>query len=182
MREYRGNLKRAHQAEARHVGRRHRRNVLPLVQNSTRGRLQELGQKIETGRLAGPVGTDQRMNTAATDPKIDIANGEEARKFFRQSLGFENELIGQSNFPRQPSRNAPSRVVNFYNGRLSRTSWNSSWTRRLRGGICRQRPSLRKVESWADSDASSGRFQPLVERRKRQERAAGRSCRAHQGA
>jgi hypothetical protein len=43
------------------------------------------------------------VNAATANPKIDIANGEKAREFLGQSMGFENELIGQSNFPRQPS-------------------------------------------------------------------------------
>jgi hypothetical protein len=66
-------------------------------------RPQELGQQVETRGLAGPVWTDQGVNAATADPKIDIANGEKAREFLGQSMGFENELIGQSNFPRQPS-------------------------------------------------------------------------------
>ena len=36
--------------------------------------------------------------------KIDIANREETREFLGQSVGFENELISQTNFPRQPTR------------------------------------------------------------------------------
>jgi hypothetical protein len=54
------------------------------------------------------------MYAATAHPKIDIANGEEAGEFLGQSVGFENELIGQSNFPRQPSpRSRGSRVTNF---------------------------------------------------------------------
>ena len=44
----------------------------------------------------------------------DVANGEETREFLGQSVGFENELIGQTNFPHQPRREVPSRVANFY--------------------------------------------------------------------
>src|SRR6202048_3002384 len=43
------------------------------------------------------------MNTATANPEIDIANGKEAGELLGQSVGFENELIGQSNFPHQPS-------------------------------------------------------------------------------
>ena len=103
MREHRRNLERAHQAETRHVGRRQRRDILSLVQNLAGRRLQELGQEIEARGFAGPVRPDQRMNAATADPQIDIANGEEPREFLGQSVGFENELIGQSNFPHQPS-------------------------------------------------------------------------------
>jgi hypothetical protein len=37
------------------------------------------------------------MTTA--NPESDIANGEKPREFLGQSVGFENELIGQTNFP-----------------------------------------------------------------------------------
>jgi hypothetical protein len=70
-------------------------------------RLQEFGQQVEARRLAGPVWPDQRVNAATADPKINIANGEEACELLGQSVGFENELIGQSNFPRAPAANYP---------------------------------------------------------------------------
>jgi hypothetical protein len=107
MREYRRNLERAHQAEASHVGWSHRSNIPALVQDFAGRGLQELGQEVEACGFAGPVRTDQRMNTAAANPKIDIANREEARELLGQSLGFENELIGQSNFPHQPRGEVP---------------------------------------------------------------------------
>ena len=44
------------------------------------------------------------MNTATANPQIDTANGKKPREFLGQSVGFENELIGQSNLPHQPSR------------------------------------------------------------------------------
>jgi hypothetical protein len=53
------------------------------------------------------------VNAATADPKIDIANGEEARKFLGQPAGFENELIGQSNFPHRHRRELPPRMANF---------------------------------------------------------------------
>ena len=53
------------------------------------------------------------MNAAAAHLESDIANGEETREFLGQSVGFENELIGQTNFPHQPSSRRPSRVANF---------------------------------------------------------------------
>ena len=72
-------------------------------------RLQELGQQVEARRLAGPVRPDQRMNAAAADLESDVANGEETREFLGQSVGFENELIGQTNFP-LPARDLASRA------------------------------------------------------------------------
>src|SRR5882724_6973875 len=114
MRKYRRNLERAHQAEACHIGWRQRRNILALVQDLTRRRLQELGQEVEACRLAGAVWTDQRMDAATADPKANVANGKETREFLGQSVGFENELISQSNSPISHRRDAPSRQANLF--------------------------------------------------------------------
>src|SRR6266404_5404952 len=102
MRKYRRDLERTHQTEPRHVRRRQRSDILSLIENLAGRRLQKFRQKIETCGLAGPVRTDQRVNAATADPEIDIANREEPRELLAQSVGFENELIGQSNFPHQP--------------------------------------------------------------------------------
>jgi hypothetical protein len=53
------------------------------------------------------------MNAAAAHLEGDITNGKETRKFLGQSVGFENELISQTNFPRQPSPRVRSRATNF---------------------------------------------------------------------
>lgn len=45
-----------------HVGRRHRGNFLPVVEDLAPRRVQELGQQVETRRLAGSVRADQRMH------------------------------------------------------------------------------------------------------------------------
>src|SRR6185437_5118780 len=103
VREYSRNLERTNQAKARHVGWRHRRNILSLIENLSGGRLQELSQQVEARGLPGAVRPDQRMNTAATDLKADVTNGKETREFLGQSAGFENELIGQSNSPVGPA-------------------------------------------------------------------------------
>src|SRR3954470_3220482 len=68
-------------------------------------------------------------------------------------MGFENELISQTKFPHQPSREVPSRVANFpcRAGSPGR-SWKPSRACRLRAGICRQRRGLGKVESWASAE------------------------------
>jgi hypothetical protein len=54
------------------------------------------------------------VNAATADPQVDVANGEETRELLGQSVGFKNELIGQSNFPRQPSQ-----AMSFARGRIS---------------------------------------------------------------
>src|SRR5579872_122167 len=107
MRKHRGNLERTHQAEARDIGRRHRRDILSLVEDLARRRPEELGQKIETGGLAGPVWADQRVNAATLHLQAHVANGEETRKFLGQSAGFENKLIRQSNSPASHAPRCP---------------------------------------------------------------------------
>ena len=53
------------------------------------------------------------MNAAAAHFQSNVANGEETREFLGQSVGFENELISQTNFPRRPSPRNRSRAANF---------------------------------------------------------------------
>src|ERR1700738_1282103 len=65
------------------------------------------------------------MNTATANPEIDIANGKEAGELLGQSVGFENELIGQTNFPHQPSsRRLPRAAILTSPAGPPRTSWN----------------------------------------------------------
>jgi hypothetical protein len=66
------------------------------------------------------------VNTATAHPEIDTANGEETRKFLGQSVGFENELIGQSNFPQNPCpRIAVARGEFFLTAGPPKTPWKS---------------------------------------------------------
>ncbi len=53
------------------------------------------------------------MNATAAHLQSNVANGEETRELLGQSVGFENELISQTNFPRQPSPRVRSRATNF---------------------------------------------------------------------
>ena len=53
------------------------------------------------------------MNAAAAHLQGNVANGEETREILGQSVGFENELISQTKFPRQPSPRVRSRAANF---------------------------------------------------------------------
>src|SRR5207248_11407537 len=92
------------------------------------------------------------MNTAASHLERNIANGEKTRELLGQSLGFENELIGQTKFPHQPSsRGAPrARLIFTSPAGSSPDVLEPVPDCRLLGGICRQREELGKVESWAD--------------------------------
>jgi hypothetical protein len=59
------------------------------------------------------------MNAAAPHLEGDVANGKETREFLGQSVGFENELIGQSNFPHQPLSRSNVALTNFNNRQVS---------------------------------------------------------------
>jgi hypothetical protein len=85
----------------------------------------------------------------------DIANGEKPREFLGQSVGFENELIGQTNFP-LPAR--VSRCELFFSYRLAPEGLPSkpSETRRLRAGICRHRAPIGKAESLGNPPRGRG--------------------------
>ncbi len=103
--KHRRNLKRAHQAETRHIRGLHRRDVTAVVGDRAARRAEKLGQQVEASRLARTVGADQRVNGPAPDSQIDIIHRNEAGEFLGQSLRFENEIINrQRNGPQ--TRNA----------------------------------------------------------------------------
>src|SRR5437868_15082661 len=102
MRKHSGYLERAHEAEARHIGRRHRRDVPSIVKDLTCRRTEKLGQQIEARGLDGPVRANQRINAATPNLERNIANGKKPRELLVQSVALENELIGQSNRTHQP--------------------------------------------------------------------------------
>src|SRR5262249_26962598 len=90
MGKYRRNLERSHQPEARHVGRRQRRDVLALVDDAAACGLEKLGQQIETGGLAGTVRSDQGMNGATLDTQVDASHGYKPGEVLGEILRFEN--------------------------------------------------------------------------------------------
>ena len=59
----------------------------PSQRDRAGGRLQEFGQQVEDGGLAGAVRADQRMDHAVADVEIDIADRHEARKVAPQAAG-----------------------------------------------------------------------------------------------
>src|SRR5215475_11749032 len=123
MGKYRRDLERAHQPEPGHIGRRDGGNVLPFVQNPSRRGLQKLGEQVEARGLAGPVRADQRVNAATADLQCDIANGKEPREFLGQSVGFENELVGQKISPCRARPALGSLSSHPPTGRPPGTSW-----------------------------------------------------------
>src|SRR5437660_904074 len=110
MWEHRRNLKGAHEAKSCHIGGFHRRDVLPLIKNLAARRRQKFGQQIETSGLASTIGADQCMDAAPLDPQIYVVDRDEPGKLLTQAFRFENELVSQSDFPRQPSRGVSCRV------------------------------------------------------------------------
>ncbi len=60
-------LEGARKAEPHALARRKRRHVATLQQNLPLGRLDDAGQEIDQGGLAGAVGTDQRLTRAWLD-------------------------------------------------------------------------------------------------------------------
>src|SRR5258708_38261589 len=74
-------------------------------------------------------------------------------------MGSENELIGQSDFPRRPS---PRRDIAggyfFKNRQVLPKRLGKSRPARLRLRICRQRAGLGKAESWATGEAKGSGF------------------------
>jgi hypothetical protein len=104
------------------------------------------------------------VDAAAADLQVNVANGKETREFLGQSVGFENEIISQSMSPNGRHRNTdrawpiPINPAGFA-GRLGiRPSTAASLA-----GICRQRPILRKAESWTNPAAGDDLLSPLVE-------------------
>src|SRR5262245_10692656 len=93
MRENGRDLKRSHQSEARHPGGRERRDVAALVDDPSPGGTHELRQQVETSRLAGAIGSDQRMNRAAANLQAHSVDRNEAGKLFGEILGEEDEIV-----------------------------------------------------------------------------------------
>jgi hypothetical protein len=83
------------------------------------------------------------VNAATADLQSDIAYGEKSREFLGQSVGFENKLICQTNFPLPRDR---LRMALFGNRQPLRTSPEPSKPP-LPGRICRQYTALGKVQA-----------------------------------
>src|ERR1700694_998163 len=87
VRKYRRDLERAHQAHAGDTRRRRAGDVAPLVENATRGRLEEVRQQVEAGGLAGAIRADQGVNAATPHLEVDALDGDEALEFLCQPAG-----------------------------------------------------------------------------------------------
>ena len=99
MREHGGDLEAAYQAEPRHLRRALAGDVLTHEPDGSARRLHELGQHVEAGRLAGAVGSDQRVDRPGLHLQIDRIDRHEAAEFSRQIPSFENYVGHLDDFP-----------------------------------------------------------------------------------
>ena len=79
-----------------------RGDVAAVEQDAAEARRDELGQHVEAGRLAGPVGADQRVNRAAPDLEIDVADRREAAKGLAEALGDKDVVLAHRRRPLRP--------------------------------------------------------------------------------
>ena len=86
------------------VGRR-AGDVLAQQGDLAAGRLQELGQQVEDGGLAGPVGTDQGMDARVRDVDVDVVDGGEAREIPAEAVSLRLSPMS-SGVPTRPPRSA----------------------------------------------------------------------------
>src|SRR5208282_3526215 len=93
-------LKRAADAEARDIGRLERGDVASIEHDAPARRRQELGEKIETRRLASAVRPDQSVNAAARDAQIHGTHRDETGKFLGQVFGLEDRIFTHDFPPR----------------------------------------------------------------------------------
>src|SRR5262249_31496428 len=68
-------------------------DVAALVKDASPGRAHEFGQQVETGRLAGAIWPDQRVDRAARNAQIDPIDRNETGKFFGEVLGLKDKVI-----------------------------------------------------------------------------------------
>src|SRR3954468_17679310 len=94
VREHARDLERADEPKPRDVVRLHRGDVAAVVLDRAPRDVQELGQKIEAGRLPGPVRADERVDRPALNRQVDIADRRKALELLRETLGRKNGVLG----------------------------------------------------------------------------------------
>jgi len=88
-----GNLEGPRYAAAGDVRRRFPGNILAVIENRTRSRLQELGEQIEEGRFAGAVWADQRVDFSASHAQRYAVHRDETLELLHQSPRLENDVL-----------------------------------------------------------------------------------------
>ncbi len=87
MRKNRRNLEGADQPHPRDPVRRRLGDVRAQKRDRTRRRLQEFGEQVEDGRLAGAVRADQRMDARVADVEIHVLHRHEGAEALRETAG-----------------------------------------------------------------------------------------------
>src|SRR4029079_14362821 len=89
-------LERAHQAHARDARRAGPRDLAAVIEDLAACRLEEMREEVEAGGLAGAVGADQRMDTAAPDGQGHVLDRDETLEFLGQPPRLEDYVIWQT--------------------------------------------------------------------------------------
>ena len=87
------NLERSNNALTRNLRWLALGNVLAIEQNLTAGGDVKFGQQIENSGFASTIGTDQGMDLAPLDTKVNATDGNKALELFHKFVGFQNEII-----------------------------------------------------------------------------------------
>ena len=90
VREGGRDLERAHHALAREVGGLGARDVAAVVQDLAPGRLEELGEQVEHGGLAGAVRPDQSVDRTVAHSQIDFPDRKEPTELLGQLPGLDD--------------------------------------------------------------------------------------------
>ena len=94
MRKGGRNLKAAHHAHVRHIGRLCLRDVASFVQDASGGGPQELSDEIEARGFACAIGANQRMDRATFNLERYVLHGIKAVEVDRHVLGLK-DMVGR---------------------------------------------------------------------------------------
>src|SRR4030095_8074822 len=94
VRKHRGDLEGTHETHPRNRRRSRTGDLVAVEKDLAARRRQEMSEEVETGRLAGAVGADQRMDAAATDGQAHVLDCDETLVFLGKALRFEDCAVG----------------------------------------------------------------------------------------
>ncbi|MCY1225006.1 hypothetical protein D9M72_371890 [compost metagenome] len=92
VREHGGDLERADHAASRDLRRAFARDVVAVEQDRAGRGLEEFGEQVEAGRLAGTVGADERVDRTALHREVDLADRGESLEFLGELACFKNDV------------------------------------------------------------------------------------------
>src|SRR6202042_3237378 len=93
VRKDRADLKGAHDAAPRNVGRPFASDVFAAIEDGARCRLQEFGQQIKEGGLTRPVRADQGVDLALFDADRNTIDRDEPVEVLNQTVRLEDYLL-----------------------------------------------------------------------------------------